>query len=189
MLVVGIRKLLPSRSFSGWHSPAPYQPRVCMRLSVSVKLLGRCLTVCLHWWSAREALLLLIHVARRSYIAIAYPPSCSGACFLVYRLHALHAGTSLVIACLCCRRNLLPLSRGNRSLRAGASCFSFLRKMLCDEGTICLRKECLSELLLETQHVSRIITTPPQVLELRYTHLSSCMHAYCLQLLAPPLPV
>ena len=31
-----------------------------MRLSVSVKLLGHCLTVCLHWWSAREALLLLI---------------------------------------------------------------------------------------------------------------------------------
>ena len=28
-----------------------------MHLSVSVKLLGRCLTVCLHWWSAREALL------------------------------------------------------------------------------------------------------------------------------------
>ena len=122
-----------------------------MRLSVSVKLLGRCLMVCLHWWSAREALLLLIHVARRSYIAIAYPPSCSWACFLVYRLHALHAGTALVIAYLCCRRDRLPLSRGNRSLRAGASCFSFLRNMLCDEGTICLRKECLSELLLETE--------------------------------------
>ena len=29
--------------------------------------------------------------------------------------------------------------------------FSFLRIMLCDEGTICLRKECLSELLLETE--------------------------------------
>ena len=117
----------------------------------SVKLLGRCLTVCLHWWSAREALLLLIHVARRSYIAIAYPPSCSGACFLVYRLHALHAGTALVIAYLCCRRDRLPLSRGNRSMCADASCFSFLPNMLCDEGTICLRKECLSELLLETE--------------------------------------
>ena len=69
----------------------------------------------------------------------------------VYRLHALHAGTALVIAYLCCRRDLLPLSRGNRSLRAGASCFSFLRNMLCDEGTICLRKECRSELLLETE--------------------------------------
>ena len=34
-----------------------------------------------------------------------------GACFLVYRLHALHAGTALVIAYLCCRRDRLPLWR------------------------------------------------------------------------------
>ena len=34
-----------------------------------------------------------------------------GACFLVYRLHALHAGTALVIAYLCYRRDRLPLWR------------------------------------------------------------------------------
>ena len=54
---------------------------------------------------------MLIHVARRSYIAFAYPPSCSAACFLVYRLHALHAGTALVCAYPCCRRDRLPLWR------------------------------------------------------------------------------
>ena len=31
-----------------------------------------------------------------------------GACFLVYRLHTLHAGNALVIAYLCCRRDRLP---------------------------------------------------------------------------------
>ena len=51
----------------------------------------------LHRWSAREALLLLIHVARGSYIAVAYPPSCRWGLFaIVYRLPALHAG-----ACYC----------------------------------------------------------------------------------------
>ena len=86
-----------------------------MSLSVYVKLLGRCLTVCLHWWPASEALLLLIHVARRSYIAFAYPPSCSGACFLVYRFHALHAGTAVVIAYLCCRRDRMGLPNGTHA--------------------------------------------------------------------------
>ena len=34
--------------------------------------------------------------------------------------------------------------------------FSFLPNMLCDEGTICLRDECLSELLLETEFLVQI---------------------------------
>ena len=33
--------------------------------------------------------------------------------------------------------------------------FSFLRNMLSDEETICLRKECLSELLLETEFLAQ----------------------------------
>ena len=52
-----------------------------------------------HGGSAREALLLLIHDACGSYIAIAYPPSYIwGLVAIVYRLHALHAGFSLAIA-------------------------------------------------------------------------------------------
>ena len=34
-----------------------------------------------------------------------------GACSLVYRLHALHAGAALAIAHPCCRRDRLPLWR------------------------------------------------------------------------------
>ena len=67
--------------------------------------------------------------------------------------------------------------------------FSFLRNMLCDEGTFCLRevpvRTAFRNRIFLCKHTvySRIITTPPQVLELRYTHLSSCIHAL---LLLPP---
>ena len=73
---------------------------MCMRLSIFVNLVGRCdgllaifTLVCsshLHGWSARGALLLLIHVARGFYIAITYPPRCRwGLLAIVYRLLAI----------------------------------------------------------------------------------------------------
>ena len=66
----------------------------------------------LHGWSAREALPVLIHVARGSYIAIAYPPSCRwGLLAIVYRSPTLHAGAALAIAHPCCRRDHLPIWR------------------------------------------------------------------------------
>ena len=70
-----------------------------MRLSIFVNLVGRC-TVCLPFslWFALPtftgsqqggALLLLIHVTRRFYIAITYPPRCRwGLLAIVSRLLA-----------------------------------------------------------------------------------------------------
>ena len=52
---------------------------------------------------------MLIHIARGSYIAIAYPPHCRwGLLAIVYRLPALHAGATLGIAHPCCRWDHLP---------------------------------------------------------------------------------
>ena len=60
-------------------------------------------------WSAREALLLLIHVVRKSFIASAYPPSCRwGLLAVVHHLPAWNAGAALAFAHPCRRRDRPP---------------------------------------------------------------------------------
>ena len=113
-----VRKLLPSRTFPGWHSPAPYLPLVCMRLSIFVNLLGRCdgLLALLHSGLlfppsrvvSKGALLLLIHVASRCYIAFAYPPRCRWGLLACYCLPT--ACLLLSTACLLLSTACLLLS-------------------------------------------------------------------------------